>query len=150
MAPAPLFGIPAALGLVSSLLGGLHPAPTSTSPVVVPSSTAAPITPPANIANVVSQKAGLSGYVGIQNIQAFKDLAPYIGWYSDYDPNTPDALGVQGVPMLWGATGSVCLETPGRQKLFQDAIQAKTPKLMFGFYEPGTKSHHLSTSNFIY
>ncbi|KAI7305488.1 hypothetical protein KC315_g14650, partial [Hortaea werneckii] len=36
------------------------------------------------------KKAGLSGYVGIQEMQAFSELAPYISWYSDYAPDTPD------------------------------------------------------------
>ncbi|KAK0878229.1 hypothetical protein LTR87_007908 [Friedmanniomyces endolithicus] len=54
------------------------------------------------------KKAGLSGYIGIQNTQSFSDMAPHISWYSDYTPNTPDEQGVTGIGMLWGADGSPC------------------------------------------
>lgn len=33
------------------------------------------------------KKAGLSGYVGVQKLNAFNELAPHISWYSDYTPN---------------------------------------------------------------
>lgn len=88
-------------------------------------------------AAIVPKKAGLSGYPGIQNIQAFKDLSPYIGWYSDYNPNTPNAGSVQGVPMLWGGNGSPCDVTAQRLQSFKDTVAKSTPKLMFGFFEPG-------------
>ena len=47
-------------------------------------------------------KAGLSGYIGIaaNDPDAFNALAPYIGWYSDYGPATPDVGDVVGVPMV--------------------------------------------------
>ncbi|KAJ6193598.1 glycosyl hydrolase catalytic core-domain-containing protein [Bipolaris maydis] len=87
-------------------------------------------------ANIVPKKAGLSGYPGIQTEAGFASLAPYIGWYSDYNPDTPDYTGVQGVPMLWGGEGSSCSETSARLKSFENAIAKSAPKLMFGFYEP--------------
>lgn len=143
-------GTPAASvpGLLAGLPGGAPfglPVPAinvpnpggSLIPINAPAATPAPVaTVPANIANVVSRKAGLSGYVGIQNIQAFRDLSPYIGWYSDYNPDTPTVGNVQGIPMLWGATGSPCAEAVNRQALFNKVIAKSTPKIMFGFYEP--------------
>lgn len=54
------------------------------------------------------KKAGLSGYIGIQDKASFSALSPYISWYSDYTPNTPDVDGVMGIGMLWGADGSPC------------------------------------------
>ena len=45
-------------------------------------------------------KAGLSGYQGVQEKQAFSQLASHISWYSDYQANTSDASGVVGVPMV--------------------------------------------------
>ncbi|KAI5362523.1 Putative glycoside hydrolase superfamily [Septoria linicola] len=87
-------------------------------------------------ANVVPKRAGLSGYIGIQNTQAFKDLAPYIGWYSDYNPDTPSVGNVQGVPMLWAGTGSSCDVAAERIQRFKNTVAKSTPKLMFGFYEP--------------
>ena len=84
------------------------------------------------------KKAGLSGYVGIQNTPAFRTLAPHISYYSDYTPNTPSAHGVKGIGMLWGASGSAC------SSVYEDRLQAfksmiakgKVPDIMFGFYEP--------------
>lgn len=92
-------------------------------------------------ANIVPKKAGLSGYPTIQNTQAFSDLSPYIGWYSDYNADTPDAGSVQGVPMLWGADGSSCDVTANRLKTFKNVVAGPTPKLMFGMYEPGMYKH---------
>lgn len=97
---------------------------------------AAPSLLPRQASNIVPKKAGLSGYPSIQSTQAFADLAPYIGWYSDYNPNTPDASGVQGVPMLWGGSSSTCSVTGERLQAFKDVVANSTPKLMFGFYEP--------------
>lgn len=84
------------------------------------------------------KKAGLSGYIGIEKKPAFKTLAPYISWYSDYAPNTPNAHGVKGVGMLWGATGSSCAQpTADRLAIFQQMMRnGKVPDYMFGFYEP--------------
>lgn len=47
-------------------------------------------------------KAGLSGFIGIATnfADGFNDLAPHIGWYSDYSAVTPDAGDVVGVPMV--------------------------------------------------
>uniref|UniRef100_A0A2D3UZS7 Asl1-like glycosyl hydrolase catalytic domain-containing protein n=1 Tax=Ramularia collo-cygni TaxID=112498 RepID=A0A2D3UZS7_9PEZI len=97
--------------------------------------------------NIVPKKAGLSGYPTIQNTQAFADLAPYIGWYSDYNPDTPDSKGVQGVPMLWGADGSSCDVTNGRLQTFKDKVANSTPRLMFGFFEPDCKCQSSSHMN---
>jgi hypothetical protein len=88
----------------------------------------------------VPKKAGLSGYPSIQNTKAFQSLAPYIGWYSDYNPDTPDSGSVQGVPMLWGGKGSHCSVTAGRLAAFKKTVAKHNPKLMFGFYEPDCKS----------
>ncbi|KAI7459828.1 hypothetical protein KC351_g17531 [Hortaea werneckii] len=84
------------------------------------------------------KKAGLSGYIGIQEMQAFSELAPYISWYSDYAPDTPDAQGVKGIGMLWGASGSACGDvTPERVSLFHSMLDNDSiPEIMFGFYEP--------------
>ena len=84
------------------------------------------------------KKAGLSGYVGIQNTSAFKNFAPYISWYSDYTPNTPKSHGVEGIGMLWGASGSPCGSTvTNRLDTFKNMIaKGKHPEIMFGFYEP--------------
>lgn len=83
------------------------------------------------------RKAGLSGYIGIQDKQGFKDLAPYISWYSDYTATTPSTSGVQGVGMLWGGDGSTCADTQTRLTAFDNMIAADTiPEIMFGFYEP--------------
>jgi len=74
------------------------------------SSTAAPSGSGVSASNLTpnGKKAGLSGYIGIQNTQSFSDMAPHISWYSDYTPNTPDEQGVTGIGMLWGADGSPC------------------------------------------
>ena len=84
------------------------------------------------------KKAGLSGYIGIQETQSFTDLAPYSSWYSDYAPDTPDSQGVQGIGMLWGASGSACGDVvPERLSLFNSMMDNDTtPQIMFGFYEP--------------
>lgn len=84
------------------------------------------------------KKAGLSGFVNIDYYPAFKQLAPYISWYSDYYPNTPDSAGVKGVGMLWGATGSACVGTyEDALSKYQSMINSGTvPDIMFGFYEP--------------
>lgn len=73
------------------------------------------------------RKAGLSGYVGIQNTAAFRQLAPHISYYSDYTPNTPNAHGVKGVGMLWGASGSACssISSP-RLQTFKSMIRKAT------------------------
>ncbi|KAK5134192.1 hypothetical protein LTR08_006852 [Meristemomyces frigidus] len=97
------------------------------------------------------KKAGLSGYVGIQNIDAFSDLAPYISWYSDYTANTPDEQGVKGIGMLWGADGSACSDTTDRLDTFTSMMDNNTvPEIMFGFYEPDcecTMSSEMSTDS---
>jgi hypothetical protein len=84
------------------------------------------------------RKAGLSGYVGIEDTDAFTDLAPHISWYSDYTANTPDALGVHGVGMLWGAPGSACVQSSAQRLSGFTSMRATqpAPKYMFGFYEP--------------
>ncbi|KAF1824414.1 glycoside hydrolase family 128 protein, partial [Dissoconium aciculare CBS 342.82] len=84
------------------------------------------------------RKAGLSGYVSIQDTDAFADLAPHISWYSDYTANPPAALGVEGVGMLWGAPGSACVESSAKRLGgFTDMrVTRPAPKYMFGFYEP--------------
>jgi hypothetical protein len=84
------------------------------------------------------RKAGLSGYDGIQDTDAFTDLAPHISWYSDYTANTPSALGVEGVGMLWGAPGSACAESSAKRLGGFTSMRATqpAPKYMFGFYEP--------------
>ncbi|KAK5109873.1 hypothetical protein LTR62_006480 [Meristemomyces frigidus] len=98
------------------------------------------------------KKRGLSGYVGIQSTDAFKQYAPHISWYSDYTPNTPDAEGVMGIGMLWGADGSACgsVETE-RLATFSDvAANSSAPSIMFGFYEPDCQcpmSADMSTSD---
>ena len=81
-------------------------------------------------------KAGLSGYQGIQNKKAFQQLAGSISWYSDYQPDTPEAQGVAGVPMLWGDSTSCGSIGSGRMSAFNTAVASKAPKIMFGFYEP--------------
>lgn len=101
--------------------------------------------PPAASASGISKtnltpngkKAGLSGYIGIQNKQGFKDLAPYISWYSDYTATTPSTSDVQGIGMLWGGSGSTCPDTSERLTAYMDMVAAdKIPDIMFGFYEP--------------
>ncbi|KAF2719832.1 glycoside hydrolase family 128 protein [Polychaeton citri CBS 116435] len=96
------------------------------------------------------RKAGLSGYIGIQEKNAFSDLAPHISWYSDYTPNTPDSNGVKGIGMLWGADGSTCGVTPERLSIFNRlATDDVVPEIMFGFYEPDCScdmSSDMSTS----
>lgn len=89
------------------------------------------------------KKAGLSGYVGIQTNAkaAFGDLAPYIGWYSDYTATTETTAEfpeVMGIPMLWGADGSACAGTELTSRLtgFKSNVASKAPEIMFGFYEP--------------
>jgi len=52
-------------------------------------------------------KAGLSGYVGVQNKAGFSLLADHISWYSDYSPSTPDSGTVQGIPMVSTTYASV-------------------------------------------
>lgn len=118
---------------------------TSSTPLV--SSSSAPSTSSAaasstgiTVGNLTpnGKKAGLSGYIGIGDISAFSDLAPYISWYSDYTPNTPDEQGVMGIGMLWGASGSACGDvTTERVDTFNSMITNDTiPEIMFGFYEP--------------
>lgn len=83
------------------------------------------------------KKAGLAGYIGVQNKQAFKDLSPYISWYSDYTATTPSTSGVQGIGMLWGGSGSTCAVTSERLTAFEDMVAAgEVPDIMFSFYEP--------------
>ncbi|KAK3721395.1 hypothetical protein LTR37_003271 [Vermiconidia calcicola] len=84
------------------------------------------------------QKAGLSGYIGIQDKPAFKELAPHISWYSDYTPNTPSSHGVKGIGMLWGTSSSSCGDIPEeRLQTFKSMIaKGNVPDIMFGFYEP--------------
>lgn len=82
---------------------------------------------------IVPKKAGLSGYPGIQSKQGFKDLSPYIGWYSDYNTDTPNAGSVQGVSMLWAGNGSPCDVAAQRLQSFKDTVAKSAPKLMFGF-----------------
>lgn len=83
------------------------------------------------------KKAGLSGYVSIQNTDAFDTLAPYISWYSDYTANTPSSGNVTGVGMLWAAAGSGCgSEVTNRVNAFDALVTDSTPEIMFGFYEP--------------
>lgn len=84
------------------------------------------------------KKAGLSGYIGIQNTPAFRTLAPHIIYYSDYTPNTPSSHGVKGIGMLWGASGSACSSVfEDRLQTFKSMIaKGKVPDVMFGFYEP--------------
>lgn len=47
-------------------------------------------------------KAGLSGYpkINLYSTEGMNAFAPYIGWYSDYTPSTPDYGKVQGIPMV--------------------------------------------------
>jgi len=99
------------------------------------------------------RKAGLSGFVNIHYYPAFDQLAPYISWYSDYYPNTPDWSGVKGVGMLWGAPGSGCVG------VYEDAYNTfqstygngkKAPDIMFGYYEPDcfcTSSSQMSVTS---
>ncbi|OQO01901.1 hypothetical protein B0A48_12374 [Cryoendolithus antarcticus] len=83
------------------------------------------------------KKAGLSGYVGCQEKEAFANLAPYISWYSDYTATTPDSQGVQGIPMLWGGDGSTCADTQARLTAYNSLVATNAvPEIMFGFYEP--------------
>ncbi|KAK0827227.1 hypothetical protein LTR03_016947 [Friedmanniomyces endolithicus] len=98
------------------------------------------------------KKAGLSGYIGIQNTQSFSDMAPHISWYSDYTPNTPDEQGVTGIGMLWGADGSPCgSDMTTRLATYEQMMANNTiPSIMFGFYEPDctcTMSSDMSTSD---
>ena len=84
------------------------------------------------------KKAGLSGYVGIQNTPAFHTLTPHISYYSDYTPNTPSSHGVKGIGMLWGASGSACSSVyTDRLQTFKSMIaRGDVPDVMLGFYEP--------------
>jgi hypothetical protein len=114
------------------------PSSTSASPAVPTYSNAPPgnVKPDALTPN--GRKAGLSGYVGIQDTDAFTDLAPYISWYSDYTANTPSSLGVEGVGMLWGAPGSACVQSSAKRLGGFTSMRTTqpAPKYMFGFYEP--------------
>nr|POF22389.1 alkali-sensitive linkage protein 1 [Quercus suber] len=96
-------------------------------------------------------KAGLSGYIGIQSKDAFKSLAPHISWYSDYTAVTPDSDGVTGIGMLWGADGSPCGEdVTSRLSDFKSLVADAVPTMMFGFYEPDctcTMSSDMSVSD---
>lgn len=47
-------------------------------------------------------KAGISGYRSITEVADWDLFTPYIGWYSDYFPDTPASGQVAGIPMLWG------------------------------------------------
>jgi len=85
-------------------------APSSYASSSAASSAAAPSGSGVSASNLTpnGKKAGLSGYIGIQDTQSFSEMAPHISWYSDYTPNTPDEQGVTGIGMLWGADGSPC------------------------------------------
>ncbi|CAJ2508965.1 Uu.00g139910.m01.CDS01 [Anthostomella pinea] len=130
-APAPA---PSSSSSSSAAAPSSHSSATSTSSTSAASSTGiskANLTPN-------GKKAGLSGFVGIQNKSGFSDLAPHMSWYSDYTANTPDAQDVMGVGMLWAAGGSACgsSETE-RLDTFNTLISSGvTPSIMFGFYEP--------------
>ena len=85
----------------------------------------------------IAKKAGLSGYEGIQNTNAWNSFAPHIAWYSDYTPNTPNVSSVLGVGMLWGGSGSACGDVASpRLQSFIDNVENTTPPIFFGFFEP--------------
>ncbi|KAF2233324.1 glycoside hydrolase family 128 protein, partial [Viridothelium virens] len=71
---------------------------------------------------------------GIASKQAFKDLAPYISWYSDYTPTTADSGSVKGIPMANGVSCSSDTDDASRMSAFDSLTTA--PPFMFGFYEP--------------
>ena len=73
-------------------------APSSSSKVS--SSSAPKATGSTGLSGYTGVKAGLSGYISIQETDAWGSFAPHIGWYSDYSATTPDADGVQGIPMV--------------------------------------------------
>lgn len=62
-------------------------------------------------------KAGLSGYQGIQQKQAFSQLTPHISWYSDYQATTPDVGNVAGVPMVSLSTFKASTKSKGSWNL---------------------------------
>ena len=81
----------------------------------------------------------MSGFIGIEDIAGFAELAPYISWYSDYTANTSSSQGVAGIGMLWGAKGSACKDVYSpRLEAFTDLVDTNktVPEIMFGFYEP--------------
>ena len=45
-------------------------------------------------------KAGVAGYRSITGMADWDKITPYIGWYSDYFPDTPDSGKVAGIPMV--------------------------------------------------
>ena len=45
-------------------------------------------------------KAGIAGFPGITARKDWDLFTPYIGWYTDYWPNTTDSEGVKGIPMV--------------------------------------------------
>lgn len=45
-------------------------------------------------------KAGIAAYPGATSKAAWTQFEPYIGWYSDYTPTTPDCGKVKGIPMV--------------------------------------------------
>ncbi|GAB7344565.1 hypothetical protein MBLNU457_3064t1 [Dothideomycetes sp. NU457] len=103
----------------------------------VSSSSAPKATGSTGLAGYTGIKAGLSGYIGIQNTDAWSSFVPHIGWYSDYSAITPDANGVQGIPMLWGDGVACASVSSDRLSQFNDAVASHgAPKIMFGFYEP--------------
>jgi len=80
---------------------------SSKSSSVVSSSAAPKATSSTGLAGYTGVKAGLSGYISIQETDAWSSFAPHIGWYSDYSATTPDANGVQGIPMVSRSTVSL-------------------------------------------
>nr|POF07199.1 alkali-sensitive linkage protein 1 [Quercus suber] len=123
----------------SSSRSETSPAAYSSSAATAASSSSEPDSTGISKSNLTpnGNKAGLSGYIGIDAKGAFKSLAPYISWYSDYTAVTPDSDGVIGVGMLWGAEGSPCGEdVTSRLADFKSLVVDTTPKIMFGFYEP--------------
>lgn len=126
-------------------------APKSSS--AVSSSSAPKVTGSTGLAGYTGIKAGLSGYIGVQNTNAWSSFVPHIGWYSDYSAVTPDANGVQGIPMvsrpiisaiashtddvqLWGDGVACASVSSDRLSQFNSAVASAAPKIMFGFYEP--------------
>lgn len=75
-------------------------------------------------AAIVPKRVGISGYPGFQNTQAFASLSPYIGWYSDYNPDTPGwqcqgrthAMGRKGFPLRSDCSLSAEVQGHSRQE----------------------------------
>ncbi|KAK5735727.1 hypothetical protein LTR17_007899 [Elasticomyces elasticus] len=137
---------------VSSAYSSPAPAPSSYASSAV--SSAAPASSGISSGNLTpnGKKAGLSGYIGIQEKASFESLSQYISWYSDYTPNTPDVNGVMGIGMLWGADGSPCgSDMTTRLATYESMMSNDTvPSIMFGFYEPDctcTMSADMTTSD---